>query len=90
MKTLLILLLALITAFASAAPMHRPYRKPLKPAHVDSFRDHRVAMSLAIAGMTCGPDETEPTVIDSAESIAVTYPTFVDDFTRLGAGFYVV
>jgi len=62
----------------------------LKPAHVDSFRDHRVAMSLAIAGMTCSPDETEPTVIDSAESIAVTYPTFVDDFTRLGAGFYVV
>ena len=62
----------------------------LRPAHVDSFRDHRVAMSLAIAGMTCSPDEAEPTVIDSAESIAVTYPTFVDDFSRLGAGFYVV
>ena len=62
----------------------------LRPAHVYSFRDHRVAMSLAIAGMTCSPDEAEPTVIDSAESIAVTYPTFVDDFSRLGAGFYVV
>ena len=62
----------------------------LKPAHVDSFRDHRVAMSLAIAGMTCGADEKEPTVIDSAESIAVTYPTFVDDFSRLGADFYIV
>lgn len=62
----------------------------LKPAHVDSFRDHRVAMSLAIAGMTCGAKETEPTVIDSAESISVTYPTFVEDFIRLGAGFYLV
>ena len=62
----------------------------LKPAHVDSFRDHRVAMSLAIAGMTCDANEKEPTVIDSAESIAVTYPTFVDDFIRLGAEFYVV
>jgi len=62
----------------------------LKPAHVDSFRDHRVAMSLAIAGMTCGAKETEPTVIDAAESIAVTYPTFVEDFIRLGAGFYLV
>ena len=62
----------------------------LKPAHVDSFRDHRVAMSLAIAGMTCGAKEAEPTVIDAAESIAVTYPTFVEDFIRLGAGFYLV
>ena len=62
----------------------------LKPAHVDSFRDHRVAMSLAIAGMTCAEDEKEPTLIDSAESIAVTYPTFIDDFSRLGADFYAV
>ena len=63
----------------------------LKPAHVDSFRDHRVAMSLAIAGMTCREsDERNPTVIDSAESIAVTYPTFIDDFTKMGSGFFVV
>ena len=62
----------------------------LRPAHVDSFRDHRVAMSLAIAGMTCDENEEEPTLIDSPESIAVTYPTFVDDFTRLGADFFTV
>ena len=62
----------------------------LRPAHVDSFRDHRVAMSLAIAGMTCDEDEEEPTLIDSAECIGVTYPTFVNDFSRLGAGFFVV
>ena len=62
----------------------------LQPAHVDSFRDHRVAMSLAIAGMTCDSNERNPTVIDSAESIAVTYPSFIDDFTKMGAGFFVV
>lgn len=36
MKTILILLLALITAFVSAAPIRRPYRKPLKPARVET------------------------------------------------------
>ena len=64
--------------------------RQVMPAHVDSFRDHRVAMSLAIAGMTCESDERNPTVIDSAESIAVTYPSFIDDFTKMGAGFFVV
>ena len=47
-------------------------------------------MSLAIAGMTCDSDERNPTVIDSAESIAVTYPSFIDDFSKMGAGFFVV
>ena len=34
MKTLLVLFLAIITAFASAAPVRRSFRKPLKPARV--------------------------------------------------------
>ena len=48
MKTLLILLLALITAFASAAPMRRPYRKPLKPAHIETA--HSVSWKTIAAG----------------------------------------
>ena len=48
MKTLLILLLALITAFASAAPMRRPYRKPLKPAPVETH--HPVSWKTVAAG----------------------------------------
>ena len=34
MKTLLVLFLALVTAFVAAAPVRRPFRKPLKPARV--------------------------------------------------------
>jgi len=36
MKTTLILLLALMTAFASAMPARRPFRKPLKPVRMET------------------------------------------------------
>ena len=53
MKTLLILFLAIITAFASAAPVHRPYRKPLKPAPVE--KTHPVSWkSIAAGGAAAG------------------------------------
>ena len=48
MKTFLILLLSLITAFASAAPIRRPYRKPLKPARVETT--HPVSWKTVAAG----------------------------------------
>ena len=48
MKAILILLLAFITAFASAAPMRRPYRKPLKPAHIE--KTHPVSWKTIAAG----------------------------------------
>ena len=38
MKTLLILLLALMTGIVSAMSVHRPYRKPMKPAPVETHR----------------------------------------------------
>ena len=56
-------------------------------AMVDSHLDHRIAMSLAIAGLAAA-DPSETTVVDGAESIAVTYPGFFEDFTALGAVFY--
>ncbi|MBR2427343.1 MAG: 3-phosphoshikimate 1-carboxyvinyltransferase [Lentisphaeria bacterium] len=59
----------------------------LHGAAVDSHLDHRIAMSLAVAGLAVeNPKET--TVIDGAECIAVTYPTFIRDFTALGGVFY--
>ena len=48
MKTLLILLLAFITAFVSAAPVRRSFRKPLKPAHVETH--HPVSWKTVAAG----------------------------------------
>jgi len=57
----------------------------LRGARVSSRKDHRVAMALALAGMNA-EGETE---IDGAEAADVTYPTFVEDFVRIGANIVV-
>jgi 3-phosphoshikimate 1-carboxyvinyltransferase len=56
-------------------------RGKLKGAKVNSHGDHRVAMALALAGMNA-EGQTE---IEGAEVAEVTYPTFAEDFVRLGA-----
>ena len=63
---------------------------PLTAAKVDSHKDHRIAMSLAIAGLVAQADGSgsDVTEIDDSECIAVTYPAFVEDFRNLGAAFY--
>jgi len=48
---------------------------------VDGHNDHRVVMALAVAGLMA--DGT--TRIDSAESVQITYPTFVSSMRNLGA-----
>jgi 3-phosphoshikimate 1-carboxyvinyltransferase len=53
----------------------------LTGANVSSHNDHRVAMALAVAGMNAKGE----TVIDNAEAADVTYPTFVEDFVKIGA-----
>lgn len=55
----------------------------LHGTEVDSYHDHRIAMALAIAGLNA----EGKTLVKNAESAAVTYPEFVDDFRRLGAAF---
>ena len=52
----------------------------------DSYNDHRIAMSLAIASQRC----TEPLTITNAECVAKSYPTFFEDFRSLGGEFDVV
>ena len=46
---------------------------PLVGASVDSYTDHRVAMSLAIAALNAA----QPTTIHRAEAASVSYPSFV-------------
>lgn len=53
----------------------------LKGAEVYSYHDHRMAMSLAIAGMGASGQ----TIIHSVECISKTYPTFMTDFKAIGA-----
>jgi 3-phosphoshikimate 1-carboxyvinyltransferase len=53
---------------------------------VHGYDDHRLVMSLTIAGLAASGE----TIVDTAESASVTYPAFVDDMKRLGARFEVL
>lgn len=56
-------------------------QSPLAGAHVHGYHDHRIVMALAVAGLASAGE----TVVDTADSIAVTYPSFVADMKKLGA-----
>ena len=53
----------------------------LTGAEVHGYDDHRMVMALALAAM----NSDGITQIDTAESINVTYPSFIEDFINLGA-----
>lgn len=53
---------------------------------VDSFNDHRIVMSAAIASCFCEKD----VIIRNAEAVEKSYPTFFDDFRKLGGDFDVI
>ena len=55
----------------------------LHGAEVDSCKDHRLAMALAVAALAA---DSTSRIID-AEACAVTYPDFISDFRKLGAQF---
>lgn len=52
-------------------------------AEINSYKDHRIAMAFAVAGLA----SDEPLTICDAECAAVSYPGFFDDFKKLGATF---
>ena len=54
--------------------------KPLHGAVIDSYLDHRVAMSFAIAGLLC--DGTLS--IKGGDCVKISYPEFYEDLYRLG------
>jgi len=62
------------------------YPSKLHGAKVSGHNDHRIVMALALAGMIADGE----TIIDTAEAAAVTYPTFVEDFRKLGANIEVI
>ncbi|CZE46951.1 3-phosphoshikimate 1-carboxyvinyltransferase [Campylobacter geochelonis] len=49
-----------------------------KPAIIDSFGDHRIAMSFAILGLKCGM------IIEADECIATSFPNFKEILASLG------
>jgi 3-phosphoshikimate 1-carboxyvinyltransferase len=52
----------------------------LQGAELHGWHDHRIVMSLTIAGMVAGN-----TTVDTVESVDISYPGFFDDMKRLGA-----
>ena len=54
--------------------------KPLHGAEIDSYLDHRVAMSFAIAGLLCDG----PLSIKGGDCVKISYPEFYKDLYRLG------
>jgi 3-phosphoshikimate 1-carboxyvinyltransferase len=55
--------------------------KQLKGAKLQSYGDHRMAMALGVAGLVAKGE----TIVEGAESIPVSYPSFVEDMQKLGA-----
>ncbi len=55
----------------------------LKGGQVDGFNDHRIVMSMAIAATRC----QGPVTIVGAEAVDKSYPTFFEEFRRLGGVF---
>lgn len=52
---------------------------------LESYKDHRIAMSLAVAAMVA--TDGKASVINDAEYANVTYPGFIRDFSDLGVKF---
>ena len=55
-------------------------KETLRGGTVDSCRDHRIAMSAAVAALAC----REPVTVLGAESVEKSYPGFWEDYCRLG------
>ena len=54
--------------------------KPLHGAEIDSYLEHRVAMSFAVAGLLCDG----PLSIKGGDCVKISYPEFYEDLYRLG------
>lgn len=50
---------------------------------VESFNDHRIAMSMAVASTRC----KNPLVVNGAQCVSKSYPNFWEDFKSLGGVF---
>ena len=53
----------------------------LRGTNVHGYHDHRVVMALSLAGMIAEGETT----IDSAESIDITFPGYVEKMCQVGA-----
>ncbi len=59
--------------------------KSLHGGEVESFKDHRIVMSLACLGLGLGDGES--VIVNEAEWCSVTFPHFFEVMNEIGAGF---
>ena len=57
------------------------HQSTLKGCDVHGYHDHRMVMALSVAGLMAEGD----TIVDTAESIHITYPGFVEDMKDISA-----
>jgi 3-phosphoshikimate 1-carboxyvinyltransferase len=58
----------------------------LRAAHVNGYYDHRMVLSLAIAGMQVEGE----TLISDAQMVEKSFESFIPDMTKIGANFELV
>jgi len=61
-------------------------KSSLRGTCLESYRDHRIAMSLSVAALAASGES----LIQGVECIAKTYPTFARDFQSIGAAIEVI
>jgi len=57
-------------------------KSQLKGTQVNGYNDHRIVMSLSLAGMIASG---ETIIKGGSETVNITYPSFTNDFIKLGA-----
>ncbi len=57
------------------------HQSTLKGCEVHGYHDHRMVMALSVAGMIAEGE----TFVDTAESIRITYPGYLEDMKAIGA-----
>ncbi|MCK5004514.1 MAG: 3-phosphoshikimate 1-carboxyvinyltransferase [Candidatus Aminicenantes bacterium] len=62
-------------------------KSQLTGTEVKGYGDHRIVMALSLAGMIASG---ETLIRDGADPIRITYPSFVEDFTKLGADISII
>ncbi len=61
---------------------------PLTGGTVDSYNDHRIVMAAAVGGAFSKGEKD--TVIEGAEAVRKSYPTFFEDYNLLGGNAHVI
>lgn len=59
---------------------------PLKGGTVNGYNDHRVVMAMTVASILCDG----PLIIEGADAVNKSYPTFFEDFKWLGGEYRVL